>query len=151
MISSANASHNIGLHISDASLRDFGVIPLNLPFFSKYLNFLFIFFIIIWLYFRKIKLSRLNEIFHYFQYTRMINIWDKVFKNGPSKICGKQPLKNLKGYGLLGQTISLQFFKRLSSTNFTWSILECFVPFISDNINRIRVFTNLRHLRSFHI
>ena len=20
-------------------------------------------------------------------------IWDKVFKNGPSKICGKQPLK----------------------------------------------------------
>ena len=28
-------------------------------------------------------------------------IWDKVFKNGPSKICGTQPLKNLKGYGLL--------------------------------------------------
>ena len=28
-------------------------------------------------------------------------IWDKVFKIGPSKICGKQPLKNLKGYGLL--------------------------------------------------
>ena len=24
----------------------------------------------------------------------------KVFKNGPSKIWGKQPLKNLKGYGL---------------------------------------------------
>ena len=31
--------------------------------------------------------------------------WDKVFKNGPSKICGRQPLKN-----------------------FTWSILEYFVP-----------------------
>ena len=28
-------------------------------------------------------------------------ISDKVFKNGPSKICGRQPLKNLKGYGLL--------------------------------------------------
>ena len=28
-------------------------------------------------------------------------IRDKVFKNGPSKICGRQPLKNLKGYGLL--------------------------------------------------
>ena len=28
--------------------------------------------------------------------------WDKVFKNGPSKICGRQPLKN-----------------------FTWSIIEC--------------------------
>ena len=27
--------------------------------------------------------------------------WDKVFKNGASKICGKEPLKNLKGYGLL--------------------------------------------------
>ena len=26
--------------------------------------------------------------------------WDKVLKNGPSKICGRQPLKNFKGYGL---------------------------------------------------
>ena len=26
--------------------------------------------------------------------------WDKVFKNGPSKICRGQPLKNLKEYGL---------------------------------------------------
>ena len=25
---------------------------------------------------------------------------DKVFKNGPSKICGRQPLKNLMGSGL---------------------------------------------------
>ena len=23
-------------------------------------------------------------------------IWVKIFKNGPSKICGSQPLKNLK-------------------------------------------------------
>ena len=29
---------------------------------------------------------------------------------GPSKIIGRQPLKNLKEYGLLKQTISLQFF-----------------------------------------
>ena len=36
------------------------------------------------------------------------NIWDKLFKNGPSKICGRQPLKS-----------------------FTWSILEYIVPFIS--------------------
>ena len=28
-------------------------------------------------------------------------IWDKVFKGEPSKTCGRQPLKNLKGYGLL--------------------------------------------------
>ena len=39
-----------------------------------------------------------------------ISKWDKVFKGGPSKICGRQPLKNLKGYGLLKQTISLQIF-----------------------------------------
>ena len=29
------------------------------------------------------------------------NIWDKRFKNGPSKICGRQPLKYLKEYSLL--------------------------------------------------
>ena len=29
--------------------------------------------------------------------------WGKVFKNGPSKIRGRQSLKNLKGYGLLKQ------------------------------------------------
>ena len=40
-------------------------------------------------------------------------IWDKVFKNGPSKTCVRQLLKILKGYGLLKQTISLQIFKRL--------------------------------------
>ena len=34
------------------------------------------------------------------------DIWDKVFKNGPTRICGIQPLKN-----------------------FTWSILEYFVPY----------------------
>ena len=28
-------------------------------------------------------------------------IWDKLFKNEPRKICVRQPLKNLKGYGLL--------------------------------------------------
>ena len=28
-------------------------------------------------------------------------IWDKVFKSGPRKTCGRQPLKNLKGYGLV--------------------------------------------------
>ena len=37
--------------------------------------------------------------------------WVKVFKNRPSKICGRQPLKTLMWYGLLSQTISLQIFK----------------------------------------
>ena len=36
--------------------------------------------------------------------------WNKVFKNRPSKICGRQPSKNLLGYGLLKQNISLQIF-----------------------------------------
>ena len=26
--------------------------------------------------------------------------WDKMFKSRPSKICGRQPLKDLRGYGL---------------------------------------------------
>ena len=29
------------------------------------------------------------------------NHWDKVFKNGPSKICARQPLKNVKWFGVL--------------------------------------------------
>ena len=38
-------------------------------------------------------------------------IRDKVFKkNGPNRICGRQPLKNLKGYSLLNQTIFFQIF-----------------------------------------
>ena len=36
--------------------------------------------------------------------------WDKLFENGLSKFCGRQPLKNLKGYGLLKHTITLQNF-----------------------------------------
>ena len=56
------------------------------------------------------------------------NIWDKVFKNGPIKICGRQPLKNLKEYGLL----TLQIFQRLCSANFTWSILLNTLSHMSD-------------------
>ena len=41
------------------------------------------------------------KIFHW-------QIWVKVFKKGPSKICGRHYLKNLKRYGLLRQIISLQ-------------------------------------------
>ena len=29
------------------------------------------------------------------------NMWDKAFNNGLSKICRRQPLKNLKGYDML--------------------------------------------------
>ena len=37
----------------------------------------------------------------YLQEYFYITIWDKVLKNEPSKICGRQSLKNLKEYGLL--------------------------------------------------
>ena len=40
---------------------------------------------------------------------RTKDTWDKVFKNGPSEICERQPLKNFKSYGLLKQTISHHF------------------------------------------
>ena len=42
---------------------------------------------------------------------KIMIIWIKVFKNGPSKICRRQHLKNMKWYGLLRQAISLQIFK----------------------------------------
>ena len=43
--------------------------------------------------------------------TKLKNIWEKVFKNGPSKICGRQPLKALKEDGLLSRPYSLKIFK----------------------------------------
>ena len=36
--------------------------------------------------------------------------WGKVFKSGLSKFCGRQSLKNLKGYGVLKHTISFEIF-----------------------------------------
>ena len=54
------------------------------------------------------KLSMENQVHFLHKYGTLfqhlgtfISIWDKVFKSGPSKICGRQRLKNLKGYGLL--------------------------------------------------
>ena len=52
-------------------------------------------------------------------------LWDEVFKSEPSKICGRQPLKNLRWYGLLS------YFKFFKSTNVTWFILEYFTPYLS--------------------
>ena len=46
----------------------------------------------------------------FFTNRRPIIIWDEVFKNGPSEICSRQPLKNLKRYVLLKQTTPLQIF-----------------------------------------
>ena len=42
-------------------------------------------------------------------------MWDKVFKNGPSEICGRQILKNLKGYGVLKIHITISNTEASSS------------------------------------
>ena len=44
-------------------------------------------------------------------YILYMYIWVKVFKSGPIKIYGRQPLKNSKWYGLHKQTVLLQIFK----------------------------------------
>ena len=57
---------------------------------------------------RSVMFSKVADfsVFHVFKIVQMVpnhakhHIWVKVFKNGPRKICGWQPLKNLKWYGL---------------------------------------------------
>ena len=57
---------------------------------------------------------RLIFVIHQFPITLKANtiiftyLWHKVFSNGPSQICGRQPLKNLKGYGLLEHIIFIR-------------------------------------------
>ena len=58
-------------------------------------------------------------------------IWDKIFKSGPSKICGRQPLKNLKFLfrflkGCLPQILLGPPFNTLS--HFTVFLDICFTP-----------------------
>ena len=91
---------------------------------------------------------------------------NKAFKNGQSKICGRQPLKNLKGYGLLKQTLPLQVFhfKTLPfqvfwrpSINFTWSIIEYFITctwsflfaaeFYTSHLNFVAYSENVMNIR----
>ena len=53
-----------------------------------------------------VLLCDLSKLFNELRWTEK---WDKVFKNGSRQICGRRPLKNLRGYGLLKQTISQIF------------------------------------------
>ena len=53
--------------------------------------------------------------------------WDKVFKNGPREICGRQPLKNVKWYGLPKADHNPSNLLRVPSTNFTWFIPKYFI------------------------
>ena len=63
-------------------------------------------------------------------YTGIVN--KKTFKNEPTKICGRQPLKKLKGMVCFKQTIP---------THFTWFILEYFVSNILLSENPLK-YTN---------
>ena len=70
---------------------------------------------------------------------------------------GRQSLKNLKGYGLLEAAHTLNFFKGcLSSTNFTWFILEYFVhmnPFqlsIAFGIETIHLIYSANQMSDFY-
>ena len=46
----------------------------------------------------------------YCQFSWCFDRWDKLFKNGPSKICGRQSLKKLKGYCCLSKPYPSKFF-----------------------------------------
>ena len=50
-------------------------------------------------------------------------IWDKVFKSGPSKISGGQPLKNLKGMVCLLSTLG-PLLNTLSHIKFKSQIID---------------------------
>ena len=52
--------------------------------------------------------------------------WVKVFKNGPSKICGRQLLKDLKWYGLLRQTVKTDNVWQVS---WIYLCIETFIKF----------------------
>ena len=57
-----------------------------------------------------------------------LRIWIKVFKNKPNETCPRQPLKTWSDMVCLSRPYHLKLFKRLFSTNFTWSILEHLDP-----------------------
>ena len=57
------------------------------------------------------------------KYNKQIYGTKYIFTNGPSKIRGRQPLKNLKRYGKSEHTLS-NFLKAVIHTNFIWSALE---------------------------
>ena len=47
------------------------------------------------------------------EYIDVYFVWVKVFKNEPSKICGRQPLKNMKWYDRIGRPYYFIFFKAI--------------------------------------
>ena len=66
-------------------------------------------------------------------------IWDKVFKSALSKFCGRQPLKNFKGYGLLSKNLlrkspySVQIQENTDQKELRIWTLSTQQPFLQDN------------------
>ena len=56
-------------------------------------------------------------------------MWSKVFKNknGPSKICGRQPFKKLTGYGLLKQILHILLGLFLNTLPHIWHINKSYI------------------------
>ena len=50
-----------------------------------------------------------DKVFHWLLKGR--NIWDEIFKNGPSKIFVRHPQKNLQGHGLPSNFVKAVFHK----------------------------------------
>ena len=53
-------------------------------------------------------------------------IWDIVFKNGPSKIFRRQPLQNMKVYGLLKASKKWNMFRKIMSLFIEEVLKTCF-------------------------
>ena len=51
--------------------------------------------------FRETWLRISKNLWRIYQFIIPKKIWDKVFMNEPNNICGRKPLRNWKGYGLL--------------------------------------------------
>ena len=83
----------------------------------------------------------------WYQIAQSIN-WDKVFKSGPSKICGRQSLKNLEGYGLLNVSsrflvkTSNRFRVRLRERNSEIKLHNLLLIIISSTIHSQMYFTS---------
>ena len=74
----------------------------------------------------------------------MSNIWDKVFKkNGPSKICGRQPLQNLLPQILLGQFLNTLSYLYLP-------VFKCrYISFQGWNLGRFTTPNDMCNLKSW--
>ena len=104
-----------------------------------------------WMYFKTIL--RTLERCHWHHYCVFVHfIWGNVFKNGPSKIYRRQPLKIWRGKA----DHNPSNFLKQSSTNFTWSIPEYFVPYIllyisNTFISNTEMNIKLRLEKQFHV